>query len=575
MQQLTALLDSLDGKPFKNYQRLAGKSFSSNQYTMRFVHIQGSPGAFPASVCHLVIGQSDLGIPNGCLSNKARRTATADYLLRAFSRAVGMHARQNRGALGSGSFQPLDLPPQVLIRNLVTFKDANVRIAYRISLPGASDNRILGKQAALMYTKETPDIIQALKQAVAQIDRLKEHCDTIEDMLDLQNRLQDHGLVGFIADNAILPRESGISEAPLKKDAVAFQTPKALAVNVVLPNAGPISGLGIRSGVTVIIGSGFHGKSTVLNALSKAIYPHIPGDGRERVATHNEAVFICSEAGRAVNGLDISCFISHLPGRMDPERFCTKNASGSTSQAAGIVEAVHAGAKLLLMDEDSSATNLLIRDRQMRKLIPEDPITPFFDRVQELHKNFGVSTLIVAGASSDYLGVADHVIAMREYRPVCMTGTANQLDLPKPVHPSIPLALADNRTLLPGNFDPSFQARRLDKTISVRIKPLRLHTKLLEYGNQQLDLTKLTALVDPHQVLTLGYALRLAGNRFNDASLSPSALADALHRLLEAEGLEILYQSENRPLFLAHPRKLELAGAINRLRNLRISVPEK
>jgi len=572
MDTLGVLLEALDGQPFQGYQKLLNRAFCNHTFRLGLVHVQGSPGAFPASVGHLTLKKSELGLDDGCLSSSARRMATADYLLRAFRAGVDTHARRNRGVQGSGSFQPLALPPQVLERNAVRFDAADVRMAFQISLPASKDNRILGRQALCMLTREMPAIVQALKASIARSAQLKKHCDVIEDWVVLQSRLPRYGLIAFIGDGAILPRQSGVCQAPMEEGAVAFQAPDRLAVEVEFPNAGRMRGLGIRPGVNVLIGGGFHGKSTLLNALAMGVYPHIPADGRERVVTHHDTAFVCAEEGRAINGLDISGFIDNLPGRSDAKRFRTQNASGSTSQAAAIIEAVLAGAKLLLIDEDSSATNFLIRDHNMRNLIPEDPITPLFDRVRELHDTHDVSTLIVAGGSSEYLGVAQHVIAMRNYLPVCMTEQARRLALPQPCKPAGPLTISDRRRLLIGNFDPAYHARRLDKTIGVRIKPLRLQERILEYGDAQLDLSKLIALVDPQQVLALGYALLLARIKYSDKPMSPSALAAALHARIEAQGLEILCGNDNKPLFLARPRQLELAGAINRLRNLRVAI---
>lgn len=571
MQQLRDLLQSFDGRSYHHYQELRGQCFGTADYQIRFVHVQASTGAFPASVLHLLLAPAALRLPADCLTNTLRTQASADFLLRAFTAAVGQHARANRGVQGSGSFQPVALRPQVLEWNLVRFSDTATRMAFRISLPGSIDNRVLSRQAEQMLTMELPEIVNALKAAVAQHATLQTHCDTVEDMGVLQQQLSQNDLVAFVADGAVLPRRSGDSQLPLGQGAVKFRSPDDLAVHMTLPHAGRVRGLGIPKGVTVLMGGGFHGKSTLVDALAKAIYPHTPGDGREQVASHPETTFICSEQGRAVHGVNISGFMAQLPGNNNPERFWTQNASGSTSQAAAIVEAVAAGAKLLLIDEDRSATNLLIRDAQMRMLVPEEPIIPFLDRVRELYQKSGVSTLIVMGSSATYLGVADQVIAMRNYRPVSMTQQVRTLDLPEPVVSATPLALQDRRRLQAGNFDPAFRAKRLGKTVALRIKPLRLHDTLLEYGNQQLDLSILSALVDPHQVLAIGYALLLARNRFNNAGLSPSALAAALNQLIETEGLGALSPEAAPPLFLARPRQLEMAGAINRLRNLMVT----
>jgi predicted ABC-class ATPase len=572
LDALYKILRKIDGRPYKAYQELLRQVFCHPSFRVCLVHVQGSPGAFPASVGHVTLNPSELELPAACLANGTRRMAASDYLLRAFQSSVVAHARRNRGARGSGSFQLLSLPPQVLERNVVHLDASRVRIAFHISLPGTYDNRILGSAAADMLTRELIMVVEALKASVARSTALRTHCEVIEDWVHVQNRLPRYGLIAFIGDGAILPRRSGASQAPLQEGTVALRAPDPMAVEVEFPNAGPMRGLGIRPGVNVLIGGGFHGKSTVLNALAKGVYPHIPGDGRERVITHPDACFICAEEGRAVHGLDISGFIGALPGKTDPTRFQTQNASGSTSEAAAIIEAVLSGAKFLLIDEDSSATNFLIQDHNMRRLIPEDPITPLFDRVRELYERYDVSTLIVAGGSSDYLGVAQHVTAMRNYQPVCMTDQVDQLRLPAPAKPSGPLTIMDRRRLLADNFDPVYKVRRLGKTLTVRIKPLRLQEKILEYGNVQLDLTKLAALVDPHQVLALGYALLLGKHVLGQKALSPTDLAAALHARIGQAGLDILSRHADRPLFLARPRRLELAGAINRLRNLKVEI---
>ncbi len=432
----------------------------------------------------------------------------------------------------------------------------------------------MGFPADQMLSAELPAIAQALKQAVAGKAKLKIHGDRVEDMLMLQQQLSAHGLVAFVADGALLPRQSGVSGSPMEIGAKRFKTPEDLAIWIDLPNAGRIRGLGIPQGVSVIIGGGFHGKSTLINALAKAVYPHIPEDGRECVASHPETAFVCTEPGRAINGVDISGFMAPMPDRhKNPGHFWTQNASGSTSQAAAIAEAVTAGAKLLLIDEDCSATNFLIRDRRMRQLVPDDPITPLLDRVRELYQQFGISTLMVVGSSSEYIGVADHVIAMHNYLPQSVTDQVRQLALAQPTAPQRALTLSDKRRLSPDNFDPAFQAHRLGKTMAVRIKPLRLHETLLEYGNQQLDLAHQKALVDVRQVLAIGYALLLARIRFKDQALSPTDLATALDHVIDSEGLDVLGQASSHPLFLARPRRLELAAAINRLRNLKLAAP--
>ncbi|BBO70947.1 ATPase [Desulfosarcina alkanivorans] len=574
--EFKALLRQLDNRAYGIYRRLRQTRIVFDAYSLGFRHVQASPGAMPASVCELFLPASRFPVPGWAISNEARSIAAADYVLRSFACGVARSARQHRGADGSGSYQCPEMPQQILARNAVSFSPAGLSIAFRVSLPGTLSQKVLAGEAEAMFFGELADIAQAVKADLSDSRRFRGHCELVEDMRHVQDRLGRRGLVAFIADGSMLPRDSGLSDKPIRDDqgGTAFCAPEAAAVVLDFPNAGNIRGLGIREGVTVVVGGGFHGKSTLLHAVARGVYPHVAGDGRERVVTSQNAIVVSAEEGRSIQGLDISAFIGTLPAKADPRRFFTNNASGSTSQAAAIVEGMLAGADLLLIDEDASATNFLMRDRYMRQLIPDDPITPLFDRVRELYRDHGVSTMIVAGGSSDYLGVADHVIAMRDFVPVDMTARARGLDLPRSWAPAGPLDISDRRKLRPGNFDPLFLNRRMNKAVPVRIKALRgQECEILEYGMDLIDVRSLEGIVDPDQMLTLGHALLLARRLEPPAAgRSPSALARQVVRLVRREGLDVLQAPAAPPVFFAEIRLLELAGAINRLRSLAVDV---
>jgi len=257
---------------------------------------------------------------------------------------------------------------------------------------------------------------------------LEEHIKLVEDQEFIRRKLKEKGLVCFIANNSILPRESGISAKPLK-DAVKFVSPENLKVKFTLPSGKEIEGMGIKEGITLICGGGFHGKSTLLEAIQLGVYNHIKDDGREFVITREDAVKIRAEDGRYIEKVDISPFIENLPFGKDTRHFSTEDASGSTSQSANIIEAIEAGSKLLLIDEDTTATNLMIRDLRMQKLVHKDkePITPFIDRIRELWEKFGISTIMVSGGLGDYFEVADYVIVMENYLPKDKTKEAKQI----------------------------------------------------------------------------------------------------------------------------------------------------
>lgn len=575
---LEKILQGMDGHAYHAYEKLSGLVVAYSHYSIHFKHIQGSPGAAPASLCRLDSIREGFQIPEWVHNSPSRLTAAEDYILRTFNQGVALYAQQNRGDQGSGSFQPVPMPQQILKRNIVQIsKDGGVSISFRISLPGSLKKKVLHKEALQMFNNELPAIIKFVKNRIAREQKFREHCECAEDIETLQDTLSSQGLVAFIGDGSLLPRESGTSDMPARFKVVPFKAPPELATLVDLPNGGRIRGMGIRSGITAIIGGGYHGKSTLLNALAKAIYPHVPGDGREQVIADKNCVTVSAENGRSIKGLDISSFINKLPQGSEPKSFSTDNASGSTSEAAAIVENVLAGAKLLLIDEDSSATNFLIRDHQMRELIPDDPITPLFDRVRELHDKFDVSTVIVTGGSSSYLGVADNVVAMRDYIPVDITARVKALNLPLAHVPTISLSITDRRRLSPDNFNPEYTNERLKKNVAVRIKPLRgQEREIIEYGLDRIDIRCLRGVVDPDQLLTIGYSLLLARQlKLASKGDSPTALARKLMHLVNEKGLDILQPSGSPPIFFARIRLLELAGALNRLPSLKVMSNER
>ena len=292
---------------------------------------------------------------------------------------------------------------------------------------------------------------------------------------------------------------------PLETNAVPFESPESLRVTFNRPNGGPISGMGIPRGVTLIVGGGYHGKSTLLRAIELGVYNRIPGDGREFVVTDDAAVKIRAEDGRSVRGVDISTFINNLPQGQSTRSFSTENASGSTSQAANIIEAIEAGARVLLIDEDTSATNFTIRDRRMQELIAKEhePITPFVDRVRPLFDEQGISTILVMGGSGDYFEAADTAIAMTHYRPQNVTEQVK--DIAAKYHtgrqpdPQSPLTPPTPRYLLPDSLDPSRGKRAVKWQV-------RDDDEII-FGSDEIDLSAVEQLVDTGQLRAIAEAM--------------------------------------------------------------------
>ncbi len=566
LEQLRKKLLAIDGKGYKAYKGIAGE-YRGGNFTLYIDYVQGDPFASPSRV-RLRVAQDIAGFPEGAYNPKIRNTALCDFLNRQILKTIQKLAKGSRGT-GKSGMVSVDKPgQQVLERTAVVINSSYVEARVSIGLP-ARGRRILGKQAVAMFLDELPRIVQQAMLFESLPSRtLWEHIYSVEDQEYLRDQLESHGLVAFIGNDSILPRESGISDRPLDPGkAVPFTSPKTLEVTFVLPNSGQIAGMGILRGVTVITGGGFHGKSTLLQAVQKGVYNHIPGDGRERVVSLPSAVKIRAEDGRRVEKVDISPFINNLPYGLDTRNFSSEDASGSTSQAANIMEALETHCKLLLLDEDTSATNFMIRDVRMQHLVTKEkePITPFIDKVRQLSEFMGVSTILVIGGSGDYLDVADTVIMMDEYRPFDVTHKAKDIaarvktgraDEGGTEFGAIPNRVPDGK---------SFNPQKGGKT---KITARAIHS--LQFGTHTIDLTQIEQLVDTSQTRAIGDIIYYTAQKyFRDRPLCRAL--EMTFQDIERQGLDVISPFfEQHPGNYALPRLQEVAAAVNRLRSLKI-----
>jgi predicted ABC-class ATPase len=424
-EDLRRTLRRIDGKGYKAYKDIEGE-YKWDKFNLLVDHVQGDPYASPSRI-RVRVAQKIAGFPRDTFHNKSREIALRDFLTRSFYESTKNYCKRIRGSGKSGIIS-IDRPGQEILERTSAFvNEEYVEARFVMGLP-AFGRKVAGRHAEAMFFEELPRIVVA-SLIFENLDEkaLYRHIETAEDADFLRRKLDDLSLVAFVADGAILPRASGIDQRPLTRGVVVpFESPESLRVHVELPNRGYITGMGIPRGVSLIVGGGYHGKSTLLRALELGVYNHIPGDGREFVVTTPSAVKIRSENGRRIEKVDISPFISNLPFNRDTKEFTTDDASGSTSQAANIIEALEVGARVILMDEDTSATNFMIRDHRMQELVSKDkePITPFIDKVRLLYRDLGVSTILVMGGSGDYFDVADTVICMVEYKPQDVSGEA-------------------------------------------------------------------------------------------------------------------------------------------------------
>lgn len=555
MKRLRQLLQQIDGRGYKAYKQLE-RSYNFVHFQVHIDHVQGDPFAQPSRIS-VQISRCDHGIPADLFRTRIRRTALEDFLGRALQTAIEKYVKGQRGTGHSGLMEIATSGQQVLLRNAVLVEAERIEARLLFALPG-SGRSVLGQEAIEMFCTELPQVIRdGLRWTDRSTERMQKHVEQVEDQDYLRGQLAQAKAVAFVAEGALLPRCSGIDDRPLA-DGIHFHSPASMQHNFVLPNRGRISGMAIPPGITLIVGGGFHGKSTLLQALERGVYNHIPGDGRELVVTTPAAVKIRAEDHRAVHEVDISPFIGTLPGNRPTECFSTDNASGSTSQAANIIEALECGSDCLLIDEDTSATNFMIRDQRMQQLVPDcqEPITPLLHRIRELYEQQGVSSIIVTGGSGDYLAVADTVIMLDNYRPTDVTKQARQLAGTTPQPAAARPFLRPQSRKIDLQTGP-FPGQRLTK-IQVR------EQRLLEYGRKRIDLSKVEQLVDAGQTETIGRLLAWCQQQHPDQEngLLP-ALCQALN-LAEQDGLDILLPWKAGHLAL--PRLYELAAAANRIR---------
>ncbi|CAN5708275.1 ABC-ATPase domain-containing protein [soil metagenome] len=441
-------------------------------------------------------------------------------------------------------------------------EDGYVEARMAVGLP-AQGRSVDARAARTMLLKELPEIIQqGLTPGGVNEREARLHVESVEDAGHLRNFLPELGLVAFVADGSVLPRESGASDRPLSEGAVPFESPAEFRVSVELPNRGEVSGMGIPEGVTLVVGGGFHGKSTLLAALSWGVYDHVPGDGRELVVTRPDAVKIRAEDGRSVTGVDISATIGDLPGGKTTENFSTPNASGSTSQAANIAESLEVGTSLLLVDEDTSATNFMVRDERMRELVQKEPISPFIDVVRPLHRTLGVSTVVVVGGVGNYLDVADHVILMEDYKAYDVTKRAAEIRRQLPVRTTS--STGEVRRPKSRRVRPSSVDLRRGKRETARGRGL--HT--IELGRERVDLTYLEQLAEAGQTEAIA---RIIGEfaAGNSARGIEEFFGAATANIAE-NGLGSLGGFRGHPGELSLPRAQEVSAALSRIRSLKV-----
>ncbi len=562
MDRLRRIIESIDRRGYKAYSRIKGE-YDFRNFRLFVDRVQGDPFASPSVVR---VEVENHGFPPDFFSDEPGRVALRDYLYR----LIHIRAKKVSRPRGTGGSGIISVPPpgQIIIPRTGVQLDGDKIVARLfVGLP-ARGRTIDGHAAYEMFFMDIPEIVKKCLFAQAvNMEHLRDFIVFHRDQVALRRMLTERGIIAFVADGAVLPRESGISDKPMV-GGKPFRSPKSFLVEFTLPSGRKVAGMGIPEGTTLIVGGGYHGKTTLLDAIQNGVYFHIPGDGREWVITHPDAVKIRAEDGRSVRGVDISAFIRELPQKKDTRDFSTDDASGSTSMAAAIVEAVESGAKVLLFDEDTSATNFMIKDDRMVELIQKEPIVPLVDRLEELRALFGISVIIVVGGAGEYLDVAERVILMEEFEPSDASERARQITEKYPAHRARkpePMEIPRGRIILRRGFS----AAKGRKSEYVKVKG-----KNLVFGTQTIDLSAVEQIILPEQIRGIGRAMAYLEEKIGEITVADAL--DMIEEVLRREGLSGLVRWGAVPPDIAYFRRHELAAAINRLRTLAVkSVPAR
>lgn len=561
--ELRELLNRIDHRGYPAYKDTRG-AWQFDGYLLSIDHVQGDPFAAPSKVSVHVPGKL-AGFPTELYDEKHKRIALQDFLIRQFSRQVQGFTFKAKGSGKSGLLSVSHCGQEILERTACEIdKNGMVIIRMEIGFP-ANGRTINARELIKILFEFLPGCVKkSLYYRALDAKAVQKNKELSEDQQFIRRELTRLKLAAFVANGSILPRESGISDRPMK-NAVPFTSPDSMEVTLELPYHGNLTGMGIKQGITLIVGGGYHGKSTLLKALELGVYNHIAGDGREYVITDDSAMKIRAEDGRSIKQVDISMFINNLPNRKDTVHFCTEDASGSTSQAANVVEAMETGANLLLIDEDTSATNFMIRDELMQRVVhrKSEPITPFIDRVQELSNNHKISTILVAGSSGSYFHKADQIIQMDHYLPKDITDFAKKeaADFPLPEEPVSPATEPSYARTV--KSDNSFR-----KNDRIKIKTQGKDSILI--NRDSIDLRYVEQLTDTEQLGTLGQLMKYAQLHLFNNQRTLGESAEELWKILEQKGISAICEGSYVPGGFAMPRKQEIYACLNRYRALKL-----
>jgi len=565
--ELDKLLTSINRKSYPAYKNLRG-SYQFTGYCLEIAHVQGDPFAAPSKLC-IYVKKEQVRFPEEYYNTGYKNTALCDHIIRLFGKAVQKYTFQAEGSGKSGLISISRCGQEVLKRTAAEIEDGNILVRFEAGFPayGRTINADGLKKILFDYL---PQIVKS-SLYYKNIDKakVKSVIELSEDQHVLREEIKKRNLVAFVANGSVLPRESGISQKPMR-NAVSFKSPESMETEIELPYKGKVKGMGIPAGITLVVGGGYHGKSTLLKALEQGIYQHIAGDGREYVVTLDTAVKIRAEDGRVVSHVDISPFINNLPNEKDTVDFLTEDASGSTSQAANVVEAVQAGAGVLLIDEDTCATNFMVRDALMQEIVSgeHEPITPFTMQARKMYEEHGISVILVAGSSGSYFYIADKILQMDNYNTFDITdkvkevlkGKENQYNGQCSEVPVPASVLFDKNKRI-------IKVKKADRKKG-QIKIKQSGKDGFSIGKENVDLKYVEQIMDYEQVTTLSYCLKELIGQMEVKGTDAGTAVEQLWERIQEKGLASLCPGSYLPVSMANVRKQDIFACLNRYRGI-------
>ncbi|QHI68444.1 P-loop domain-containing protein [Tichowtungia aerotolerans] len=559
-------LAEIDGKPFAEYESLAG-DYDFARYVIKCSAISTDKDAdFP--VFNIRVPQSIAELPGHLYDSPVRRTALEDMLARNLAEAVDQIARFDESGVARRHIMVAQPGQKILPRTCVAvtkeYVDARIRISLPFKVMMSGERLVDGEMARKLFFEDLPEVISnSIFCCNLNIAEAENFVNTMEDSDRVRQALATMGLVSFVGEGSFLAREKD-SDNPDYDNIAPFEVEGDVLAEVEVPNAGTIRGLGVPAGLTVVLGDDAGGRKSFMDALAAGVFNHVPGDGREHVLTVSDAVQIDADPGRSIQEINISPFFAEIDDA-DPSSYSTDSAGASVSQAAGIIEALEVGARVLLVDEDTSAPAFLTTDTRVASLLGETPLSSLAQRARQMVDELGIS-LVVGGENlvAEYIPVADTVLKVEDFQVKDITEEAKALAIePPPEAPAVNLGpmLARSRWIMPSSIDAS--VGRIDQLIQA------LDLKAVQFGRSVIELDSVSQLADESQTLTIGLLLYYAKLRYMQEGYPLREMLDMIDRDLSTEGLGSI--SRDLRGDLARPRRYELAAALNRLPTFRVS----